>query len=105
MPDDFVFDQRPRQHFSHQNREPIASQIIQHALRDHHRRQFTDHRQVSQLKRRIAEPAKLVETAKAMILGESGTHFDPDVASAFLQTEKEFIAIRRRFADDGLMAA
>jgi putative two-component system response regulator len=38
--------------------------------------------------------------AKAMIVRDRGTHFDPEIVEAFLQLEKQFVMIRQRFADD-----
>lgn len=39
------------------------------------------------------------DMARAIILEESGSHFDPDVVDAFIQAEAQFIAIRERFRD------
>jgi putative two-component system response regulator len=50
--------------------------------------------------RRVYRDAISHQQAKQMILAERGTHFDPDVIDAFVQTEAEFIAIRERFKDD-----
>jgi putative two-component system response regulator len=42
--------------------------------------------------------------AREIILGDAGTHFDPDVVDAFLAVESEFLAIRQRFSPEGAMA-
>ena len=55
--------------------------------------------------RRVYRDAMSHAQAKRMILMERGTHFDPDVIDAFLQTEAEFVAIRERFRDDEHKAA
>lgn len=39
------------------------------------------------------------ETTRSIIVDESGTHFDPDVVSAFLDCEPEFIRVRDQFAE------
>lgn len=39
------------------------------------------------------------ETARQRILADTGTHFDPDVVAAFVESEQEFQRIRERFAD------
>jgi putative two-component system response regulator len=50
--------------------------------------------------RRVYRDALPHAQAKKIILSERGTHFDPDIIDAFIQTEGEFIAIRERFKDD-----
>ncbi|MBV8781789.1 MAG: response regulator [Phycisphaerae bacterium] len=50
--------------------------------------------------RRVYRDAMSHAQAKTIIVSERGTHFDPDVVDAFVQTEAEFIAIRERFKDD-----
>jgi putative two-component system response regulator len=50
--------------------------------------------------RRIYRDALTHAQAKALILSERGTQFDPDVVEAFLRTEPHFIAIKERFKDD-----
>ena len=37
------------------------------------------------------------EKAKAIILEDSGTHFDPKIVKAFLQCEEQFIEVSERF--------
>ena len=39
------------------------------------------------------------EVSRGIILEESGFHFDPEIVEAFIQTEDEFIEIRKRFRD------
>ncbi|HZZ28235.1 MAG TPA: response regulator [Pirellulales bacterium] len=41
------------------------------------------------------------DTARDTIVQGSGRQFDPDVVQAFLNSEKEFIAVANRFQDDG----
>lgn len=38
--------------------------------------------------------------ARSIIIGDAGTHFDPDVVEAFIQKEAEFIAIHDRFREE-----
>lgn len=38
--------------------------------------------------------------ARSIIIGDAGTHFDPDVVEAFIQKEPEFIAIHERFREE-----
>lgn len=38
--------------------------------------------------------------ARSIIIGDTGTHFDPDVVEAFIQKEPEFIAIHERFREE-----
>lgn len=40
------------------------------------------------------------DVAKSRILEAAGSHFDPDMVSAFLQVEDEFIAVKNHFSDD-----
>jgi putative two-component system response regulator len=37
--------------------------------------------------------------ARSIILGDAGTHFDPDLVEAFVQVEHEFLAIHDRFRE------
>jgi putative two-component system response regulator len=37
--------------------------------------------------------------ARSMIVGEAGSHFDPDIVEAFVACEDEFVAVARRFAE------
>jgi putative two-component system response regulator len=39
------------------------------------------------------------DTAKSIILEDSGTHFDPAIVQAFLATEDEFLNVRMRYCD------
>ena len=39
------------------------------------------------------------EVARDTILAAAGTHFDPDVATAFAECEADFVAVARRFAE------
>jgi putative two-component system response regulator len=55
--------------------------------------------------KRVYKAAFTHEIAKSMILGDSGTHFDPDIVEAFLQTESKFIDVRTRYAEPQAMAA
>jgi putative two-component system response regulator len=48
--------------------------------------------------KRVYKPAFRHEKARAIILQESGTHFDPDVVAAFLDNEDRFVEIRDQFA-------
>jgi HD-GYP domain-containing protein (c-di-GMP phosphodiesterase class II) len=43
--------------------------------------------------------------AKAIILKEAGTHFDPRVVGAFLANEKSFVEIGERFRDGQIFDA
>jgi putative two-component system response regulator len=52
--------------------------------------------------RRVYKDAFAHQVARAMILDESGTHFDPDVVDAFIQAESEILAIRERYAEQNL---
>jgi putative two-component system response regulator len=55
--------------------------------------------------RRIYKHAMTHEEAKAIIVGESGKHFDPDVVGVFLHAEAHFIAIKGRLVDVEVEAA
>lgn len=50
--------------------------------------------------RRCYKDAFTHETARSIIINDSGTHFDPDVVDAFLRAEPDFIGIRERFGDE-----
>jgi putative two-component system response regulator len=50
--------------------------------------------------RRIYKSAFSHAEARQIILAGSGSHFDQDVVTAFLEKEQEFIEISRRFADN-----
>jgi putative two-component system response regulator len=49
--------------------------------------------------RRVYKDAFTHQTARSMILEESGSHFDPDIVDAFLECEREFLEIRERYAE------
>jgi putative two-component system response regulator len=49
--------------------------------------------------RRVYKNAYTHDVAKAIILKEAGTHFDPCVVGAFLATEKTFVETGQRFRD------
>jgi len=49
--------------------------------------------------KRIYKDAFSHDIAHSIILKESGSHFDPDVVDAFVQTEKRFISIRTEFEE------
>lgn len=49
--------------------------------------------------KRVYKNAYSHEVAKAIILEESGTHFDPQVILAFRDCEEEFVRIRSQFAE------
>jgi putative two-component system response regulator len=55
--------------------------------------------------RRVYKLAYSHDTARGMILAESGRHFDPDVVAAFVATEAQFVAIRSRMQDAAEAAA
>lgn len=47
--------------------------------------------------KRVYKAAFTHEIAKAMILGESGEHFDPDIVAAFVRSEPQFLDIRNHY--------
>lgn len=49
--------------------------------------------------KRVYKDAFSHDIARAIILDESGTHFDPEMVDSFLQIEEKFIEIRQRFAE------
>jgi putative two-component system response regulator len=49
--------------------------------------------------KRVYKDAYSHELAKSMILEEAGTHFDPRIVQAFLETEDQFRTIQQQFAD------
>jgi putative two-component system response regulator len=58
------------------------------------------------ISRRVYKEGMPHEKAVAIIVESKGTHFDPDVADAFVELQDEFRAIAARFADsDADMAA
>jgi putative two-component system response regulator len=48
--------------------------------------------------RRVYKDSFSHDVARSMIIGGSGTHFEPDMVAAFLACEDQFIAIRRQYA-------
>lgn len=55
--------------------------------------------------KRVYKGAFAHEVARAMILEERGSHFDPDVIDAFLNCEQQFIDVRDRFDERQAHAA
>jgi putative two-component system response regulator len=55
--------------------------------------------------KRVYKGAFAHEVARAMILEERGSHFDPDVIDAFLNCEQQFIDVRDRFDERPAQAA
>ena len=55
--------------------------------------------------KRVYKGAFAHEVARAMILEERGSHFDPDVIDAFLACEQQFIDVRSRFDERAAQAA
>jgi putative two-component system response regulator len=49
--------------------------------------------------KRVYKDAFAHDIAKSLITREAGTHFAPEIVEAFLAAEREFIAIRRQFAE------
>jgi putative two-component system response regulator len=49
--------------------------------------------------KRIYKGAFTHDVARSLILGDTGTHFDPDIVNAFLACETQFIEVAIRFAD------
>lgn len=49
--------------------------------------------------KRVYKDAFGHETARDIIIQESGTHFDPDVVAAFLDCQEQFISIRAAFGE------
>lgn len=49
--------------------------------------------------KRVYKEAFTHETARTIIIGESGKHFDPDVVAAFVRVETDFVAIHQRFSE------
>jgi putative two-component system response regulator len=49
--------------------------------------------------KRCYKAAMTHEEAKAIIIKDSGTHFDPHIVQAFLATEAQFVTIRERYAE------
>jgi putative two-component system response regulator len=57
--------------------------------------------------RRVYKEPFTHDRSKFMIIEERGTHFDPAIVEAFLAREREFVAIRNRYAEtsDAFVAA
>ena len=55
--------------------------------------------------KRVYKNAFTHEIAKSIIEKDCGTHFDPDVVSAFLAAEDQFVKVRTTFAEEKLIAA
>jgi putative two-component system response regulator len=52
--------------------------------------------------RRVYKEAYSHERAKSMIVSEAGTHYDPVMVETFLAEERQFVAIRERYADEAV---
>lgn len=50
---------------------------------------------------RVYKPPISFEDARRLVAAGRGSHFDPDIADAFLAAFEEFVAIARRHGDDG----
>jgi putative two-component system response regulator len=55
--------------------------------------------------KRVYKEAIAHEVARSMIVQGAGTHFDPDIVNAFVQTEARFVSIRSQFAEVKALAA
>jgi putative two-component system response regulator len=55
--------------------------------------------------KRVYKDSFTHEIAKAMIVKDAGTHFDPDVVEAFVRTEQQFVEIRAYYAESLAIAA
>jgi putative two-component system response regulator len=51
------------------------------------------------ISRRVYKDGMTHEQAVAIIAEGRGTHFDPDVADAFLDIQRQFVDIAQRYAD------
>lgn len=51
------------------------------------------------ISKRVYKGAMSHDEAKNIIVGDRGTHFDPDIVDAFLSAEEEFIQIAKEFSD------
>jgi len=49
--------------------------------------------------KRVYKEAFSAHKARDIIVGDAGTHFDPDVVKAFLEVEGEFDRIRAAYPD------
>ena len=52
------------------------------------------------ISKRVYKPAFPHEKAVALIAEGSGTHFDPDIVSAFMDVAGEFRTIAQTYGDD-----
>ncbi|MBV8779905.1 MAG: HD domain-containing protein, partial [Phycisphaerae bacterium] len=55
--------------------------------------------------KRVYKDAFSHDVARAIILGESGTQFDPRIVTAFQESEATFISIRSRYLESRAAAA
>ncbi|HEY7119216.1 MAG TPA: HD domain-containing phosphohydrolase [Tepidisphaeraceae bacterium] len=55
--------------------------------------------------KRVYKSAFTHEVARSILLGDAGTHFDPDIIIAFQAQEQEFIEIQKRFTEAQAAAA
>jgi hypothetical protein len=55
--------------------------------------------------KRIYKPAFAQDVAESMIIGDSGTHFDPIIVQAFVANEDRFLSIRAKFGAVQALAA
>lgn len=55
--------------------------------------------------KRVYKNAFSHDIAKSIIIGDSGSHFDPDVVDAFLKCEHRFLAIKEHFAESQVLTA
>ena len=55
--------------------------------------------------RRVYKNAFSHDIAKSIIVKDSGTHFDPDIVEAFIQSEAAFRAIWAKFSESQAIAA
>jgi putative two-component system response regulator len=52
--------------------------------------------------KRVYKESFAHDIARSIILQEAGTHFDPDIVNAFVESEEDFIRIRDRFTTSAL---
>ena len=52
--------------------------------------------------KRVYKSAIEHDLAKAIIIEEAGSHFDPEIVEAFLGMENRFIEITKRFSDNAV---
>ena len=53
---------------------------------------------------RIYKPPYSHDQAREFVIASSGTHFDPEIVTAFLRCEEEFRRISKKFADGATMS-